>query len=166
MKRLSLATLLALLLALCLLATAGPALAAYPPQWGAHEINGRFTYVSENEVAITFQCVASDPRVSGDLVVVVEDTWVSPADNLLHASGYYDLTNDGGSWHCDYWESVYGKVALVDKSAWGFVFQTDAIGGPAIGQTGGGYTGLIFRSSNHSGGGKALYIIKGWILPE
>lgn len=61
-------------------------------------------------------------------------------------------------------QSVYGRGALVDKSSWGLVLLTDAIGGPAIGQTEGGYTGLTFRSSNHSGGGMAPYIIKGWIF--
>jgi hypothetical protein len=102
--------------------------------------------------------VASDRRVSGELVVVVEDLWNTP-DGLGHASGYYDLTNDGGSWHCPYWESVYSRGIDVDKPTQGLVLLTDAFGSD-------GYAGLVFRSSNHAGAGPCPFIIKGWIFAQ
>lgn len=164
MKRLSLLAALALLLALCVLATAGPALAGNPfggnppgSQWGGHEINGKFYFVSDNGADVyTFQCVASDPRVSGVIVVTVEEWWDTP-DGLGHASGYYDLTNEGGSWHCPYWQAVYSAGITVDKPTQQLVLQTDAFGSD-------GYDGLVFRSSSHTAAGKSPFIIKGWIL--
>ena len=105
MKRLSLLAVLALLLALCLLATAAPALAGSPfegnppgSQWGGHEINAKFTYMKDDPVdgAVVFACVASDPRVSGELRVYIEDSKPTPDGNLM-VWGSYDLTNDGGA---------------------------------------------------------------------
>ncbi len=159
MKRLSLLAALALLLALCLLATAGPALAANPPQWGAHEVNGKFYYVSDNGVDLfTFQSVASDPRVSGVLVVTIENWWDTP-DGRGHSSGTYDLTNSGGSWHCPHWESVYKRAVGVEKPGWAFISPADAFGS-------GDYEGLVYRSGNHTAAGNSPYISKGWIFEQ
>ena len=166
MKRLSLLVALAVLLALSLLATAGPALAGNPfegnppgSQWGGHEINGMFTYVKDDPAdgAVVFACVASDPRVSGELRVYVEGSEPTP-DGNLKAWGSYDLINDGGSWHCASWWQLLGKNALVGKPAQAMTFNGVADG------VGVNYDGLVFRSSNHSGAGAyAPWILKGWI---
>ena len=159
MKRLSLLAALALLLAVCLLATAGPALAGNPPQWGGHEINGKFYYVSDNGAGVfTFLSTASDSRVSGNLVVTVEDLWDTP-DGLGHSSGTYDLTNSSGSWHCPYWEAVYHRGTTVEKPGWQFVFPADAFGSDD-------HAGLVYRSGNHTAAGKSPYITKGWIFEQ
>ena len=166
MKRLSLAAFLSMLLVLCLLAAAGPALAGSPfggtppgSQWGGHEINAKFTYVKDDPVdgAVVFACVASDPRVSGELRVYVEGSEPTPDGNVM-VWGSYDLINDGGSWHCAYWWQLLGKNALLEGPAQAMTFNAVATG------VGANYEGLSFLSSNHSGGGSmAPWILKGWI---
>jgi hypothetical protein len=159
MKRLTLVAILGILLVLCLLLATGPALAANPPQWGAHQVNGKFYYLSDNGAGvITFLSVASDSRVSGDLVVTVADWWDTP-DGRGHSSGTYDLTNSGGSWHCPYWEAVYLRGTTVEKPGWQLVSPADAFGS-------GKYAGLVYRSGNHTAAGQSPYITKGWIFKQ
>jgi hypothetical protein len=68
--RLSLAAVLALLVALCLLALAGPALAGSPPLWGAHQFNSRTaSYVDLPNGSTTAQVVSHDPWASGNLLL-------------------------------------------------------------------------------------------------
>jgi hypothetical protein len=68
--RLSLPAVLALLVALCLLALAGPALAGSPPLWGAHEFNSRsVSYTDLDDGSTTLQVVSHDPLASGTMLL-------------------------------------------------------------------------------------------------
>jgi len=158
MKRLSLLAALAVVLALCLLATAGPALAVTPPgsQWGGHEING-YAYLVSIDKYVTAAVVCDDERVSGTMDISVNERWFD-ADGVGHQSGTWDLYNDAGKWHCAYWEALYyfnaGGVEGPVQEVW---LDCTATGSKA-------YRGLVFVSARHSAQG-GFAILKGWILP-
>jgi hypothetical protein len=68
--RLSLLVGLALLVAVCLLTLAGPALAGIPPLWGAHEFNSRSVssaVLPDGSAAL--QVVSGDPLAGGNLLL-------------------------------------------------------------------------------------------------
>jgi hypothetical protein len=87
--RLSLLAVLALLLALCLLTVAGPALAGgNPPLWGAHQFNSR---------TVSF---SGDPGVSMAALVVSDDPWASGTLLLWwegESNGHWSLSNAAGT---------------------------------------------------------------------
>jgi hypothetical protein len=158
MKRLSLLAALAVVLALCLLATAGPALAGTSAgsQWGGHEING-YAYIVSIDKYVTAAVVCDDERVSGTMDVSVKKTWYD-ANGIGHQSGTWDLYNDAGSWHCAYWEALYYfNARSADYPVREFWPESTATGS-------GAYKGLVFVSASHSAQG-GFAILKGWILP-
>lgn len=89
--RLSLLAVLALLLSVCLLTLAGPALAGSPALWGAHEFNSRsVSFEMLSYTLATAQIASDDPWASGTLMF----WW----DGDLN--GYWSLSNPdtGGTW--------------------------------------------------------------------
>lgn len=158
MKRFSLAISLTLMVALCLLAAAGPASAVTPPgsQWGGHEVNA-WAWIVGVDKYVTLQVVADDERVSGLMDVSVNDRWYD-ADGVGHQSGSFTLRNDAGSWRCAYWEILYYFNARSAE----YPVQEVELNCTATGS--GAYKGLIFVSAHHAAGG-SMFITKGWILP-
>jgi hypothetical protein len=160
--RLSLLSALALLLVACLMATAGAALAGSPfegqppgSQWGGHEINGKYYFSSPTEATV----VASDPRVCGTLVLVIEVAdELTPNGNYRYAGSATLTSNDGGIWTYPHWEGLFSSQRFHPQFI-GFTKDATGSGGP-------GYDGMILRSADHSGGGDyAPFILKGWIVP-
>lgn len=96
--RLSLMVVLALLLALCLLAMAGPALAGSPfegnpPLWGGHDFNAKMYVVGDGpESSAECLSVSSDPRASGTLLLWFDGDWVDIGDHA-HVYGHWSLSN-------------------------------------------------------------------------
>jgi hypothetical protein len=158
MKRLSLVVVLALLCALSLLATAGPAGAVdvTAPQWGGHEINGTLSLAGFEKKAIVFEVLADDPRVCGTMYVSIKRAW-DDEDGLGRTSGTYDLYNAGGSWHCAYWEGVYSRSMEAERPWQGLIMACEARGS-------GDYRGLTFVMTHHQAA-NSPWILKGWILP-
>lgn len=96
--RLSLLAVLALLLALCLLALSGPALAASPP-WGAHEFNSRSVSSVVLDDSATLQVVSGDPLASGVMLLT----------GLNELDGTWSLTNADTVWSGTWAGEVKGR---------------------------------------------------------
>jgi hypothetical protein len=177
LERLSLLAGLALLVALCLLTVAGPALAGSPfdgtppgSQWGGHEVNAKayVTYAEFIDPApygeyLRFRIIADDARVTGTQEAWVTEFAPTAGGNIL-VSGRMLLTPDigGGDW-AGRVTAVVSSGILAGKPYQHLIREITYRGS-------GDFAGLVFRVSAHVAGGKAPdihmpWISKGWIEP-
>jgi hypothetical protein len=149
--RLSLLAGLAMLIVLCLLTLAGPALAGSPfqdtpPLWQAHGFNSlvRLSYGDAPHGADAWAILPSnDPWIRGTLLM----WWESGAPGqAAYEWGHWTLSNEGGTWA--------GAFTITRVKA-----QTTAtIRGTGSGDLYGGYT---IKAIAHAGWGKSPTVMKG-----
>jgi hypothetical protein len=127
--RLSLSAVPALLVALCLLTLAGPALAGSPPLWGAHEFNSRSVSAVLYDDSATLQVVSGDPLASGTLEL----------SGAAELDGTWSLSNPDTVWSGT-WEGVFRGSQLRatftgtgsgDHAAYSISFIAITAGGPS-----------------------------------
>jgi len=148
--RLSLLAVLALLVALCLLTLAGPALAgspfqSNPPLWGAHGFNCqiRLSYVDAPLGAGAYAFVKSDDAWTRGTLLLWWDSG-APGE-FAYEWGHWTLSNDSGTWA--------GAFKIVHVMA-----QTTA----TITGTGSvDYAGYTIEAIAHAGWGRSPTVMKG-----
>ncbi len=126
----------ALLVTMCLLALAGPALAGDQVLWRVHEFNSRtVSYGDGPDGSVAAQVVSSDPWAGGTLLF----WWVGDSD------GVWSLSNADGSW-AGTWTGVLGKAQ-----------STLTVTGTGSGD----YAGYSIKIIGHTASGRSPLIMKG-----
>lgn len=156
---LSLMAVLALMLALCLLAMAGPALAGSPfegnpPLWGGHDFNAKMYLVGDGpEGSVECLSVSSDPWASGTLLLWFDGDWVDIGDHA-HVYGHWSLSNPvtGGTWAGN-WEAIHSVASAVERP-----YQNTAV---ITGTGSHAYAGYSIAVTSHTASGQSPFIMKG-----
>jgi hypothetical protein len=158
---------LVVLLLLGLLLVAGPALAGGPfvgnppgSMWGGHDVNGWMWITDIGDAGVVARVVADDPRVSGYMVVQVDDRWYDD-NGIGHQTGSFVMYDDAWNqtWRCNHWEDLYFFNAKDSESP----VQDTALTATAEGQ--GDYSNLVFVSSHHQVK-NSMFILKGSIFEK